>query len=524
MSRDGARREPLSVRQWDVHDFSFKSNKKHDNEFLVNFKAIVKNPNGALFEIPGFYDGNATWKIRISPTIEGVWSIETVCPDDAGLDGHEIEFLCVKNGNSNIHGRLRIDKKYPRHFVFEDGTRYFLMGYECDWLFAIDMDKKHKEDLEKFVKKIKRFGFNHVLMNVYAYDTPWCSGKTSEYDYGPPLLHPWIGGNDNPDFTRFDLRFWKHFDKVMQILHENGVTAHLMIKVYNKMVNWPAKFSDEEYLFFKWLVARYSAYPNLVWDLTKEGWRDPDIKYKVHWLIFLKENDPYKHLVTIHDDDEGYYSGAYDGIVDFHTDQHHEDFHRVALEQRIRKEWPIVNAEFGYERGVKGLGDYTDPASLPPEEVASRALEILMAGCYCVYYYNPTAWDVIRFEDTPTGYYYFKNIKQIFEKIQYWKMEPRDDLIDQGYCLANDCEEYLFMIPNSSWDSLYTIRVNGKEDDVFRMMWLHPLAGEEFQGGFIKAGLHRIKPPLRWMRYFRAYRQWEGLPVLLHVKRRKIVN
>ena len=68
--------------------------------------------------------------------------------------------------------------------------------------------------------------------------------------------------------------------------------AHMLIKVYNKMVNWPARGSAEDDQFFRWLIARYAAYPNLVWDFSKEAHNEKDLAYKQGRLRFLQGERP----------------------------------------------------------------------------------------------------------------------------------------------------------------------------------------------------------------------------------------
>ena len=34
--------------------------------------------------------------------------------------------------------QIRVDKEHPHHFVFDDGTHFFMQGYEYDWLWALD--------------------------------------------------------------------------------------------------------------------------------------------------------------------------------------------------------------------------------------------------------------------------------------------------------------------------------------------------------------------------------------------------
>jgi hypothetical protein len=38
---------------------------------------------------------------------------------------------------AGLHGGLIVDPLHPHHFIWQDGTRYFLMGYECDFLWIL---------------------------------------------------------------------------------------------------------------------------------------------------------------------------------------------------------------------------------------------------------------------------------------------------------------------------------------------------------------------------------------------------
>ena len=86
-----------------------------------------------------------------------------------------------------------------------------------------------------------------------------------------------------------NLAYWQHYDRVMTALNDRGIQAHMLIKVYNKQVKWPARGSAEEQLFFRWLVARYAAYPNLIWDFSKEAHNEKDLAYKQGCLKYIRE-------------------------------------------------------------------------------------------------------------------------------------------------------------------------------------------------------------------------------------------
>ena len=205
------------------------------------------------------------------------------------------------------------------------------MGYECDWLWALDSRDPDLPTVNAFLDKISSYGFNFILLNAFAYDTSWRKGRTGEDDYGPPPLFAWEGTNEQPDHSRFNLAYWRHYDRVLEALRRRGIWAHIFLRVYNKQVNWPANDSADDDLYYRWLLARYAAYPNVTWDLAKEAQYEKDMEYKVGRLRYIRANDPYHRLLTVHDDHANYDRGAYNDLVDYRSDQQHSDWREVML-------------------------------------------------------------------------------------------------------------------------------------------------------------------------------------------------
>ncbi len=430
-------------------DITIQGDSCLDNPFFVDVRGVFSGPNGESMVIPGFYNGRS-WIVRFSPTTPGEW-IYRIISQHLTLDGAEGTVRVGENGNGNIHGRLLINPSHPHHFVYEDGTPYFLFAYEADWLWAPGLGDPEIVKVRELIDQIKDYGFNHILVNVYAHDCTWRSGKTSDRDYGPPDLYAWEGSNEKPDHSRLNSFFFENFDRMMRYLLENGIVAHIMYKVYNKMVNWPERNSPEEDLYFRYVTARYQAFPNVLWSFAKESKNEPDKAYLANRIHYVCALDAYEHPITTHDDQIFYAAEDWNRTIDFCTLQIHDEFYLSALREREKRAWPIFNSEFGYEHGPGGPEDLTYRVGQCPEELIRRAYDVVMAGAYPAYYYTYTAWDVIDYSHVPPGYGYFKILYDLFTSLEWWNLQPHPEFCKgPARCLAIPGRQYLFYLKEPS--------------------------------------------------------------------------
>ncbi|MEQ1828193.1 MAG: pectate lyase, partial [Pirellula sp.] len=481
------------VPRWQPHDFKFRSITAIDNPFQIDFAAKVTRPDGSTFSQPGFYDGENVWKVRISGSYEGVWSLETQS-NHPELHGHRATLRCTPNSNQQVHGGLQIDPQHPRHFRLEDGSRFYMLAYECDWLWVLDSDNKQLPTVNPFLDRLQANGFNYVILNSYAHDTSWRPGKSEENDFGPPPNYPWAGSNEQPDHSRLNVQYWQHYDRIIEALHRRGMMAHIFLKVYNKKVKWPERGSPNDDLYFRSMVARYSAFPNVIWDFSKEAHNEKDLKYKLSRIQLVRSADAYDRLITNHDDNANYDAGEFDKLVDFRTDQQHSKLRETLLAQRSKCTWPIANVEFGYEQGPGGPEDKTYRVTQKPDAFVAKAWEVAMSGGYTAYYYTYTAWDVLRPEHQPTGYQYFGNLRKFFETTQYHRLEPIEAFSNVGWTLADPGWEYVVYVPNIETVELTLPQAKHR----FEAVCFHPLKGTTQLAGSLEFGLNRVKPPAEW--------------------------
>ena len=135
------------------------------------------------------------------------------------------------------------------------------------------------------------------------------------------------------------------------------------------------------------MVKRYQAFPNLIWDISKEalGYGHNDVHYISQRIDRLRELDVFQRLVTVHDYG---YCKRFPEKVDFVSVQlWSSELHSVM--RKVCSDFPkqpILNIEHGgYEAGpyVVFPGSYTSP-----EVCLERAYQCVFAGTYPTHYWQ----------------------------------------------------------------------------------------------------------------------------------------
>jgi hypothetical protein len=488
------------IRLYHPHDFVIESSANHDNPFMTDVFATFEHESGeTIGKVPGFYNGNGRWVIRFSPTRIGTWRATTSAAD-AQLDGRGLACTCVQNTNPAVHGTLRIDRANPKKFAWRDGAPFLLLGFECDWLFSYH--QRHPDDCAARIALLSDRGFNYIVTNIYAhtgFSTSEAAGQGEirpDTIYGPPDMYVFGGDNDNADHSRLNVAFFADYDRMMHILFEKGIVAHLMIQVQNKSVSWPKRNSAEDDLFWNYVVARYQAYGNVVWDISKESFylykETGAHDYAVGRMHLIRRRDAYNHLVTIHDPmpRSTALACAADEAADFVSDQIHcadtGAYNREAILSRRLFSKPYVNIEYGYELGAENLKTYTSTTTASWEKMLEWTYALYLAGAYPCYYYSNTSWDLIEFDPEPEGWKRYRYLADFIGALDYNRMEPCNELVARGFCLAEPGKAYLLFLPEGGDAQVSLHHVESKRGWAGRPEW--PSAAISSQWMDIRSG------------------------------------
>jgi hypothetical protein len=508
---------PVAVPRWEMHEFSVKARSQFENPFRDS--ALVGefvSPSGRTNVLDGFYDGDGLWRLRFAPDEEGEWSYL--------LRGEGVEILQrgqLRCTRALGHGFIRVHPENPYAFAHADGTPFFPMGDTCYGLY--DDSPITPERRAEYLKARRAQHFNFVRMSV---------GHSEARAATNAAYWAWGGTAQKPDLDRLNPEFFRGLDELFRDLRARGMNVELILlnfyrRPYTDTHAWTAA---RERLWLRYVIARYAAFDNVfLWTIANEYETHPDGRYRldfpgdVDWAKatarFIKESDPYRHLVTVHPVisasrrgespraafDSPWRIGEFFGdesaidVLSQQTGQHGEgttwddkqqcwtgdSFTLVAsvkADRRFQK--PVLNTENGYEylRGhptEKKQVHHTD-------KVRRSAWRIVCAGGYFAAGFNGTighsdAWNRL---DAPNHYTFTVKdegaavqlgaLYEICSALPFWRMQPFAGVSGEAVALAEPGSSYLLYLPHGGVTTVDLTEAKAP----LTARWINPRSGE----------------------------------------------
>jgi hypothetical protein len=349
---------PQKVEQWGLTEVVLHGPSTGNPFVDVRISAQFRHRHRAV-EVDGFYDGDGVYKIRFMPDVQGSWEYQTKSNNTA-LDGRRGAFEATPPSKGN-HGPVVVRNTY--HFGYADGTPYYPVGTTC-YAWAHQGDKLEAQTLDT----LRKSAFNKMRMCVFP--------KHYAFNANEPQYYPFErDAQGKNDFTRFNPKFFPHFESLVKSLQDLGIEADLiLLHPYDRWgyKNMPPE-ADERYL--RYPVARLAAFRNVWWSLANE-WDFMKEKTLADWDRFFRivqESDPYQRLRSIH-------NGAilYDHAKPWvtHSSIQSHDFDKAAYWREAYKK-PVVYDECQYEGNIPQRW-----GNISAEELVRRFWLGTVAGTY----------------------------------------------------------------------------------------------------------------------------------------------
>ncbi|HMB63263.1 MAG TPA: DUF5060 domain-containing protein [Eudoraea sp.] len=331
------RGDTRTVERWDVFELTLQG--PADGNPYMDSTIAAKFTNGSeTVSVPGFYDGNGTYKIRFSPNALGDWSYVTES-NVQELSNQSGTFRCIEPTGDN-HGPLKIANTY--YLEYADGTPFYSVGTT-----AYQWTSVKQSIQEKTIETLKNSPFNKIRMCIFPKD----------YSYGnktEPWTLPFAMKDSVNDLTHPNLEFFQNFDNRVAQLQDTGIQADVIL--FHPYDRWGYSEMGKEMnvKYVRYMIARLSAYRNVWWSLANE-WDVPRIKEAIDWEgigTLLQKEDPYQRLRGIHNwyyDESHFYDHTRPWVTHISAQTF---FFFNAVKWRNKYQKPLLYDEMRYEGDV----------------------------------------------------------------------------------------------------------------------------------------------------------------------------
>jgi hypothetical protein len=99
----------------------------------VNVQVTLRKPDGGTVQVPAFFDGGKTWRMRFTPTRPGTYAFVEVKLNKETAHEEKLEKKEWTVKGDAKPGFVRLDPGDHNRFVFDTGERYLPLGHNQAW-------------------------------------------------------------------------------------------------------------------------------------------------------------------------------------------------------------------------------------------------------------------------------------------------------------------------------------------------------------------------------------------------------
>jgi Domain of unknown function (DUF5060)/Protein of unknown function (DUF4038)/Putative collagen-binding domain of a collagenase len=483
--RSTAFQTPASMQKiplWSMFETTFHNDRKYADPFVdTELEARFFSPSEKSYDFFGFYDGDgnggqngSTWKLRFMCTEIGTWGWSAAFTDGAP-GGSGGSFQCVR---SSFPGPLEVDKKNP-HWLRKANSEHFLPRWYYLHELLFTKEGIWQKDIDNL---LVRNGYNMVTV-LTTQAEHLVSNRWNRREYEQPFFYPWIKKNGTVTWDIMDLASWHKLDRVLEYLRDRNIYVYFFDGFFP---NIPPRFPDnpiKERLYLRYALARIGAYWNVTHNVTFEFSEFMSTSRLNRIGRYIKEIDPFKLLLTVHDTQQ------FNELV---QDESWLDFANLQYKAGTAKDAdisnPLVISHFQQKpvAATEVVWEGTD--KLKADQVRRGAWGILMAGGFFLYGEFNLAGTGVGDFGLGKAHPFLKIMFDFMESIQYWTMNPLNELVNSGnFCLGDPGKEYIVYAEDGGPIS---IDLSGAPRKL-QVSWLNPRTGESIAAGKVGGGAKR---------------------------------
>ena len=531
------------IKIWEVFEITLDSKSAASNPYLeidpdkapfltARFTGTEGKASGQIITVPGFWDGERTWKIRFAPPASGTWRYETYS-SGKGLSGRKgiikVSEWSEKEKDENPlrRGLITVNKsgeRAGRYFTYSDGT-------PCLWIADTwwDWTNSHIkfESFKKLADTRADQGFN--IGQLFFAGNGW--GKESS------LLDPSFS---NPKFEQI-----RKVEEMIRYANSKGITV--WIHAWWSREGIDKSIGEDNFIrWWRYVIQRLHAY-NVIWVIAGEynmnNYGGFPLEFWNRLGKIIKDDDPYDRILSAHPTPPMWSGGAdapqWSTAEAIHSQPWLDYNQSQTGHARWCNEitpWIITNA---YNKQPAKPVVVTEPwyefieDNPTAMDIRFGAWSAVMSGAAGHSYGGGHIWRV-HLPERPTGIgswpmdtSFATNtllypgavsvgyMGKYLRNIEWWKMEPHPELALENpslYCLADPGREYLFYLRYGG-----SVKIDLRaypESTEFAFSWADLVNNSDSKKGVINGGsIIEIKCPEDYPGTVN-FKDW-----ILHVKR-----
>ena len=506
------------IKTWEVFEITLKSTAQAQNpyvEFLktgdqpfltATFTGTDGRSQGKIIKVPGFWDGENTWKIRFTPPIDGTWKYETVSQDRkmnrkkgsitvSGWTEEEKNINPARRGFMVVNGS---EIRKGRYFTYSDGTPVlWIADTWWDWTNS----RIRFGSFKKLADTRAEQGYN--IGQLFFAGNGW--GRESS------LL--------DPSFREPKLEQIRKIEEMIRYANSKGITV--WIHAWWSRENIDKSIGDENITrWWRYVVHRLHAF-NVIWVLAGEynmnNYGGFPLSFWNRVGDIIKDEDPYDRITGAHPTPPMWSGGAEapqwstaeavhnQKWLDYNQSQTgHARWCNELIPEIISRAYrmapakPAVVTEPWYEF-IEG-----NPTAM---DIRFAAWSSVMSGAAGHTYGGGHTWRV-HLPERPTGIGSWPMdtslsvntliypgavsvgfMGKYLRKLEWWKLEPHPELVLENpspFCLADPGNEYLFYLRYGG--SIKVDLSSQKPSDEFEYRWTDLVNSLDSRSGKIKGG------------------------------------
>jgi len=417
-----------SVGMWDRFETTVSNEKAYADPYGdVSLDVTYTAPDGRTIDFWGFYDGGSTWRIRFMPDLAGEWNYVARFSD--GAPGASGSFECAP---SDLPGLISVYEKNPIWFGYKNGGAVQLRSFHVgDRFFAANWSPDKRE---AFLDWLGDNDYN-MLSIASHYLNREVEGRGQ--------------GWETPDLWPLDAREYQRMESILDELENRRILVYPFAGFFGKNSDYPRDPAEQE-KYVRYTLARLGPYWNLFFNVAgpepnlRETWMDYADVVRLGKLI--RRLDVFGHMISVHNQtgDDPYVSSSWTsyGILQGPKTVNRQRLSLGHLRNHHRAK-PLYSQETLWTGNKYHREPYTNVDLRKNTYVLTMSAAALNYGDMngdSSSGFSGTMDLSERFQDRHD---IVRKVWDFFETIPFHEMSPRQDLVDNGYCLAAPARRYL---------------------------------------------------------------------------------